>query len=491
MSDNKGRVMGQLEIFADFALAIAPQAVPQDVLDYSKIVLMDTLVCGLAAARLERSRITGCVASRLGGPAEATVFGLPQRVASANAAYANAEMMNALDADETFFNAAHFAAIVTAAALAESERVGCSGADLLRGFLAGFEVNARLNLASKLMEYDGDRFRWSALAGTGADSLGAAVAAGSIGGHTREQMINAMGLAGWTAPAPKAADMANRDTFNSFKYAPYGCVAQTGIMAAMLAQEGYVGERDVLDKTPGFFEAQGFMGAYRELLDCGSGKWWILDTALKPYPSCRFTHAAIDAVLGFQQQHGVRVEDIQQIEIRLNPIAYSTWFFRNPAASIVADHRAPLHGAFNIPYITALALLGHRRGPDWYAAERLADESVWQLARRISTLPDEGLAASWREDLLHSPIHRPRFNRALVSITVGGQRHEIASDFNQGDPWSDATRADWNWVRSKMQDFLAGIMPEQQQDRLLSLMMNLETVNNVRNEISPLLEVTA
>lgn len=66
MSDNKGRVMGQLEIFADFALAIAPQAVPQDVLDYSKIVLMDTLVCGLAAARLERSRITGCVASRLG-----------------------------------------------------------------------------------------------------------------------------------------------------------------------------------------------------------------------------------------------------------------------------------------------------------------------------------------------------------------------------------------------------------------------------------------
>lgn len=483
--------MGQLETFTDFALAITPSTVPGSVLDYSKIVLMDTLICGLSAARLERSRITQRVASRLGGPADATVFGLTGRVAAANAAYANAEMMNALDADETFFNAAHFAAIVAAAALAESERVAAGGADLLRGFLAGFEINARLNLASKLMEYDGEKFRWSALAGTGADSFGAAVAAGCIAGHSRAQMINAMGLAGWTAPAPKAPNMAQRDTFNSFKYAPYGCVAQTGIMAALLAQEGYIGESEVLDTTPGFFEAQGYMGAYRELLDCSAGKWWILDTALKPYPSCRFTHAAIDAVLDFQQRHGVRVDDIEQIEIKLNPIAYSTHFFRNSATSIVPDHRAPLHGAFNIPYITALALLGHRRGPGWYAPEKLADESVWRLARRISTAPDERLETLWREDVLHSPIHRPRVNRAVISVSVDGQRHEMVSDFNQGDPWSDDTRADWDWVRRKMQDFLAGIMPSSQQEQLLSLMMSLESVVNVREQISPLLEVAA
>ena len=146
----------------------------------------------------------------------------------------------------------------------------------------------------------------------------------------------------------------------------YGSVAQAGLMASLLAQEGYIGEHEVLDSIPGFFEAQGYMGAYRELLDCASEKWWIMDTALKPYPSCRFTHAAIDAVLDFQKKHEVSIEDIDSIVIRLNPIAYSTRFFREPATSIAQDHRAPLHGAFNIPYITALALLGHRRGPDWY-----------------------------------------------------------------------------------------------------------------------------
>lgn len=482
--------MGQLEKFADFVMSMTVEDTPQVVLDYSKIVLMDTLVCGLAAAHLERSRITQRVVSRLGGPPDATVFGLGCKVASANAAYANAEMMNALDADDTFFNAAHFAAIVAAVALSEAERVACSGGDLLCGFLAGFEVNARLNLASKLIDYDGDQFRWSELVGTGTDSFGAAVAAGRISGSTREQMIDSMGLVGWTAPAPKASNMASRETFNSFKYAPYGCVAQTGIMAALLAQEGYVGERDVLDTSPGFFEAQGYMGAYRELLDCSTGTWWILETALKPYPSCRFTHAAIDAVLAFQRQHGVHVDEIERIEIRLNPIAYATHFFRNPAMQITADHRAPLHGAFNIPYITALALLGHRRGPGWYSDTMLADESVWELARRISTAPDEELAAQWHEDVLHSPIHRPRFNRALISVTVNGRRHEIASDFNQGDPWSDATRADWGWIESKMRDFLDGIMPATQQDRLLERVRALETVDNVREEISPLLEVS-
>ncbi len=483
--------MGQLEKFAEYALAIRLADLPVEVLDYAKIVFLDTLVCGLAACRLERSAITRRVAARLAGPADATVFGLEQKVASANAAYANAEMMNALDADETFYNAAHFAAIVLAASLAEAERLCSSGADILKAFIAGFEINARLNLASKLMEYDGEQFRWSPLVGTGTDAFGAAVAASSLAGQSREQMVNAMGLAGWTAPTPKAANMSSRSEFNSFKYAPYGSVAQAGLMASLLAQEGYIGEHEVLDSIPGFFEAQGYMGAYRELLDCASEKWWIMDTALKPYPSCRFTHAAIDAVLDFQKKHEVSIEDIDSIVIRLNPIAYSTRFFREPATSIAQDHRAPLHGAFNIPYITALALLGHRRGPDWYDPSVLNDASVWALALRISTLPDEGQARRWREDVLHSPIHRPRFNRVVMAITVRGECHEITSDHNQGDPWSKETRADWRWVKCKMADFLDGILSEQQQEKLYSLVRNLECVGNIKTQLSPLLEVSA
>ena len=482
--------MYQQEKFADFVLSIKFPTLPRDVLDYSKIVFLDTLICGLAASRLERSRINQRVAKRLGGPNESTVFGLHPLVASSNAAYANAEMMNALDADETFYNAAHFSAISAAVALAEGERLDAPGADLLCGYVAGFEVSARLNLASKLIVYKGDQFQWSSLVGTGADSFAAAMAAGYLAKLSREQLVHAMGLVGWTATAPKSANMPTRSAFNSFKYAPYGIVAQTGLMASILAQEGYIGDRDVLDITPGFFEAQGYFGAYRELLDCKDDKWWILETSLKPYPSCRFTHAAIDAVLHFQREFDLPLEAISKIEIKLNPIAYSMYFFHSPASSIPPDHRAPLHGAFNIPYITALALLGFRRGPGWYSPENLSDAAVWDLASRITTSQDEELSVEWRDAVLNTPVHRPRFNRAIVSITSNdGRCQSYASDYNQGDPWSDDTRADWKWLKSKMNDFMDGIMPVRQQDELFDIFRNLESVSSVRREISPLLTI--
>lgn len=480
--------MTTLQKFARFALDTTIDDIPPDVRDYAKIVLLDTLACGLAAARLERSRIAQRVAARFGGPAEATVFGLQQRVAAVNAAYANAEMMNALDADDTFYNAAHFAAIVLAAALAEAERLGAPGAALLRAFTLGFEVNARVNLASALMEYDGGQFRWSQLVGNGGDAFGAATACGVLGGFSADTLANALGLAGWTAPTAKAANMATRTAFNSFKYAPYGCVAQVGLTAAALAEEGYVGEHDVLDITPGFFEAQGFLTAYRELLDCAPGSpWWIRDTALKPYPSCRYTHAAIDAVTEYRSRHGLEIADIDAIEVRLNPVAYAMHFFRHPSPAIAADHRAPLHGAFNIPYVIAVALLGRRRGPQWYDPANLRDPAVWELARRITTAPDPALAVAWRDEVLNSALRRPRRNRASLTLTVRGVEHLVESDYNQGDPWSDDTRADRDWVARKFHDFCADIMAPRQREALIECVWNLEDVDDVSRAITPLL----
>ena len=55
--------MGQLEKFAEYALAIRLADLPVEVLDYAKIVFLDTLVCGLAACRQERSAITRRVAT--------------------------------------------------------------------------------------------------------------------------------------------------------------------------------------------------------------------------------------------------------------------------------------------------------------------------------------------------------------------------------------------------------------------------------------------
>ena len=78
-----------------------------------------------------------------------------------------------------------------------------------------------------------------------------------------------------------------------------------------------------------------------------------------------------------------------------------------------------------------------------------------------------------------------------MAITMRGECHEITSDHNQGDPWSKETRADWRWVKCKMADFLDGILSEQQQEKLFSLVRNLESVGNIKEQLTPLLEVSA
>ena len=129
---------------ARFAVETSFDDLPAEVVDYTKLLILDSLICGIGASRAERTRMSHRLAERLGGPAEATVFGMGTQVPSTLAASINSEIMNYLDADDTFFNTAHFIVFSVAAALAEAERVGGSGADVVRAVAVGFDISARV-----------------------------------------------------------------------------------------------------------------------------------------------------------------------------------------------------------------------------------------------------------------------------------------------------------------------------------------------------------
>ncbi|KAB1152408.1 MmgE/PrpD family protein [Micromonospora sp. AMSO12t] len=486
MTDATGPTRTQL--LARFATTTRDEDIPESVRDYGRLVFLDSLVCGLAAVRLRRSRMVQRVAARFGGPAEATVFGLGQRVAAINAAHANADMMNALDADDTFFNSAHFAVFGVAAGLAEAERLHADGASLLRASILAFEINARLNLSTSLMAFSDGQFRWSPLSSHGYASMGTAAACAVVGGWEPERLTHALGLVAWLAPPAKNSYMAERRSFNAFKYGPYGAIAHAGMLGAALAEEGYTGDLDVLDRTPGFIEAMGFLGGERHEMVAGLGStWWISETSLKPYPTCRFTHAALDAIRAFPSTHGVPVSQIESMEIRLSPAAYRTLQFREPAPQIPDTLVAPLDGAFNMPYAAALALLGHAPGPQWYDPQRLTDPEVWDLARRITTAPDPVLDAEWEADLREHPGGQIRRTRGALTIRAGGREYVVESDFAQGDPWDSATRADWDFVTGKLATFCDGILDAGTQEQLVEVVRGIEDVADVAETLSPLL----
>jgi 2-methylcitrate dehydratase PrpD len=478
------------ERLAGFAVDTQLADLPDDVVDYGKLVLLDTLICGLAAARLDRCRMTQRVAARFGGPRESTVFGLPTKVAAINAALANADMMNVLDGDDTFFNSAHFSAFGVAAGLAEAERRHAPGGELLRATVLAFEINARLNLSTSLMEFVDGEFRFSPLSCHGYAGMGAAAAYGVLGGFDADRLTSAIGLTGWLAPTAKNTDLRNRPRFNSFKYSANGGIAQAGMLAAAMAEEGYEGDAEILDLEPGFFRGQGYMGTDRRELTAGLGeKWWILETSLKPYPTCRFTHASIDALRAFGSRTGIRADEIESIDVRLSPAAYSTRFFREPSQAIPLDPIAPMHGGFHIPYAMAVALLGVPPGPRWYEPELLRDPEVWALAHRITTTLDPVLQQEWADELAKHPGGQLRRTRGSMTIRARGEEHVVESDFAQGDPWQDETRPDWSFVERKFADFCDGIVPTDQQRALFEVVRGIEDVDDVADVLSPLLRV--
>lgn len=479
------------QLLADFAVDTRFEDLPNDVTDYTKLLILDSLICGLGAAKMERTRMAHRFAERLGEQGESTVFGMPRKLSSLTAASANSEIMNLLDADDTFFNSAHFVILNVAAGLAEAERVQASGRELIRSVAVGFDVSARFNLASSFMTYEDGEFRWSRLFGSGYASLGAAVSGGIVSALPREQMANALALVAGTAPTARNSNTWERTEFASYKYAPNFHLAQSAMTALLMAEIGYIGEPDLVDLEPGFIQGQGFVGANLELLADQLGEqWWIRDSAVKYYPSCRYTHAPAHALGDYMREHGLRPDEIENIEVRLNPAAYSMTVFNTPAMSFEPlDHRSPMHAQFNIPYVLAQVALGRTPGARWYSEESLRDPEVWELARRITTAPDPSLDEEWDEQINNSREGRPRRTRASFTIRARGQEFSVESDYAPGDPWSDETRPTWERVTQKLHDFCGDMLATEQLDALVEQVRNLDRTENVAKELSPLLVV--
>ncbi len=481
--------MSMIEQLADFAHQAGTQPLPHEVAEYSKLVLADTVVSGLCTQGLSRAEMARDLARENPGTAESVLLGSDVRISASAAAYANADLMNVLDADETFYNGAHFAAMSLAPAMAFAEARHSTGAQLLGATAISFDVNARLNLGTSLMEYDGENFRFSQLSSHGYAALGSAVAVGLLTGASASEHAHALGLACWLAPTAKNGFMRDRRRFNSLKYAPNGQIAAAGVTAARMAAHGYEGDLVCLDTTPGFLEGQGYAGGDRSAITKDLGDtWWITETSLKPYPSCRYSHAAIDALRRFRVEAGVTLDDIERVEIRLGPAAYSISQFRDPLRPIPVDHLTPFATQFNMPMLTALALSGVAPGPQWHRAETVTDPALVALAAKVTVAEDPVLAAEWR-DTIRDGAEKVRRTRGSISVTTAAGTRDFESDFAWGDPWDEGTRANWDFVAEKFESFGEDLFSAQRRAEILDAFARLEQLDDVAAELAPLLRV--
>lgn len=389
--------------------------IPGHVLARAKVLTLDFLGSAVRARREADS--TGSILAMLStlsldGKGEATVFGDSKTYTPAVAALLNGALGHSLDFDDTHADSSlHPSAPVVPAAFAVGEMVGASGRDVLTAIVAGYEVCCRLGNALDPTSHYARGFHPTATAGT----YGAAAAAGKLLGLSEQQLIAAFGVSG--SQAAGSLQFLVNGAWN--KRYQVGAAAMNGVVAATLAKQGFVGATESVEGK------HGLLVGYTDHPDAskavaGLGKTYeTMKIGVKPYPSCRYTHAAIDALIAMRREHNLTPERIAKVEIGLH---------RN-GITLTGDPDTKRHprsivgGQFSMFFTGALALEQGSFGWDDYG--RLGDPAIDSLADRIDVVQDDRLEKG-----------RTHPFGARVSITSENDTHERLIVDPPGEPAS-------------------------------------------------------
>ncbi|WP_295854476.1 MmgE/PrpD family protein [Tardiphaga sp.] len=355
--------------------------IPQEVLERAKVLTLDYLGSTIRARRDSESTpalLKMLEALSLDGAGEATVFGDSRTWTPAIAALLNGALGHSLDFDDTHADSSlHPSAPVVPAAFAVGEMVGASGKQVLTAIVAGYEVCCRLGNALDPTSHYARGFHPTATAGT----FGAAAAAGKLFGLSQAQLISAFGVSG--SQAAGSLQFLVNGAWN--KRYQVGASAMNGVIAATLARNDFLGATESVEGKHGLLVGYSD-NAHPEMAVAGLGSVYeTMKIGVKPYPSCRYTHAALDALIAMRREHNLTPDQVKRVEIGLH---------RN-GITLTGDAATKRHpssivgGQFSMFFTGALALEQGSFGWDDYA--KLGDSAINTLADRFDVVQDERL----------------------------------------------------------------------------------------------------
>lgn len=464
--------------------AVLPSGqIPNRVLDAGRYLIQDTLACTVAGYDAPSSRAVVDALQRFGGEPSATVLATGARIASPTAAYINAHMGNAVDADDTIHYKAHVASAVVAPALAIAEQESSSGLDFLAAVIVGYDVAARIAMSLEVLAEDSEgRLQFAPITGYSATAFGSAVAAGRLLGLDEEGMRHAIALTAASAPLPSSSQFGSTTPRPMAKYALYGQLAQVGVTAAHLARAGFTGEPHPIDGDKGFWRAAGSPGCNWDILDDRLGERFLVEEVMyKVYPGCRFLSQPLDMFLDLIAKHGLDPDHLDSIEVTVGSAAIAKGM-GSPDVDNLVD------ACFSMPYLLAAAAYAGSPSARWHDPAPEVLDKMRNFMKKVEVKLEPTAASAQVEDL-RALGHNARMP-AGITIHFGETCLMQTRQYAKGDPYTEETKFTADDHRQKFVNFSDGILSPDRIEGALIALSGLKTAPGISELVANLVRKT-
>ncbi|GAA4326524.1 MmgE/PrpD family protein [Pigmentiphaga soli] len=362
-----------------FAVSLRYEDLPPACIEAARIGTADCVGVMLAGAAEPGPGIVASMVSDSSRADAAPLLPSGRRVAASDAALINGVAAHVLDYDDVALSA-HPSAVLVPAILAEGWAQQSSGRDLLTAYVAGYEVWALLYRLEPGAVHDLG-FHPTPLVGT----IAAAAACARLLRLDAARAATALAISSSLA----SGLVANFGSMTKSLHA--GRAAQSGLLAARLAQAGYTASPDALEHRSGFMQAHSPSRTPDVAdRDFGLGAEWrmpALGVCVKRYPICYATHRSIDALLDLAEAHAIAPGDVEAVHVHIG----------ETQMLMLRNHfpQTGLEAKFSLEFAMAAALVARRVGLAELSDDFVRRDDVRDLMRRVRYTTTAEVAQGW------------------------------------------------------------------------------------------------
>ena len=420
-----------------------------EVLDRAKKVLYDTIgVIAAGAQQPEVEEMSKRLSYLSSGHQSSVLIGQKKRSDPLNAALINGTAGTWLELDEgNQFARGHPGVHVIPAALALGEDKPVSGKELISALILGYEIGARIGIASKLRMTMHPHGSWG--------TIGGAVAVGKLMKLPPDQMKTLINIASSTTLATSRKTMLEGGTVRNLYAGVSGYMA---ILSYHLLKSGFTGEADGVSSVYGGVVSDSF--SPQVMVEGLGSRYEIVRNYFKQYACCRYNHSSLDAVYEIMSKQKAGKLDSDNIE----NIKVETYSLAAQLCGKEPDNM--LAAKFSVPFSIATTIVNGDSGMESFLPDKVNQPDIRELASRIDVIEEP-------EFTQMMPAQRP--SRVTVKLKDGKTFTE-AVFISKGDIENPYSTED---LENKFLDLTVPIYGAEKPNEILDKTKRIETFKDI------------